>query len=150
MMEWNNFIFKKKALALKNPVDISIGKEIFKTNLTNIAAVAKINKVNVILGMQAACFKKAKGLSYIKKEDFYAYNNIIKEVAQEQNLAVVDCFKALGENPEYFLDLVHYTEYGVDKLSDAFYDKIRELYPDVPIQKNNFAKRAFQENHLRR
>jgi lysophospholipase L1-like esterase len=135
MMSWNNFIFEKKALALRNSMDISEGKKIFRTNLTNIAVVAKANKVNMILGVQAACFKKAGKFSYIKREDFYEYNNIIKEVAQEQNLAAVDCFKALEENPEYFMDLVHYTELGIDKLSDTFYEKIKELYPDVAVQK---------------
>jgi lysophospholipase L1-like esterase len=128
MMKWNNYIFEKKAVSMGN-IEISKGKRIFKNNLTNIAMIARANDVKVILGVQAACFEKKHRFPYIKKEDFGEYNDIVKQVGEEQGIAVVDCFSEMGQYPVYFKDMVHYTERGVDKLSEVFYHKILELYP---------------------
>lgn len=132
MMKWNNFIFEKKALALKENIDISLGKEVFKNNLKNIISIAKLNKIKVILGTQAACFSKDSAMfSYIKKEHFCEYNNVIRLLAEEEKIMLADCFGALGQNAVYFSDLVHYTNSGVNKLSDVFFKAVRMLYPDT-------------------
>lgn len=132
MMKWNNFIFQKKASALKENINISPGKEVFRNNLRNIISAARLNKIKVILGTQAACFSKDSAMfSYIKKEHFLEYNNVIRLLAEEEKVAIADCFGALEQNPDFFSDLVHYTDSGIEKLSGAFFRAVRMLYPDT-------------------
>lgn len=132
MMKWNKFTFEKKALAMREGIDIAMGKEVFRNNLKNIISTARLNKIKVILGTQAACFsKRSSAFGYIKKEHFLEYNNVVKLLAQEEKVGLADCFSALGQNAAFFLDLVHYTDSGIDKLSGVFFEAIKMLYPET-------------------
>lgn len=142
MIKFDEFDFTKRSLAASKTTDIAEGKKIFESNLTNIVAVAKAHNINVILATQAACFEYAKKYPYIKKADFLEYNNVIKDVAKKQSVAIADCFGGLGERPEYFIDLVHYTESGIEKVSDVFSQTVEAAYPDVPKTENYASERT--------
>ncbi|RJP28987.1 MAG: hypothetical protein C4533_04115 [Candidatus Omnitrophota bacterium] len=120
-------LFDKQMQSKAEDVDIVYGKDIFRNNLMNIVAVARQNGIIPILASQAACFGK-NNFSYINKNDFIEYNAVIKDVASKTGCIYVDSFSALNENPEYFIDLVHYSESGVEKLADVFYDNLCAIF----------------------
>jgi len=132
IMKINNVNFNTVAARRSKELDISTGKEVFRNNLYNIALIAKGHKIRVIFGLQAACFKKTERFPYIKSEDFLAYNDVVRDVASEFDIPVVDAFSYLGQREQFFNDLVHYTESGVNKVSEAFFGVIIKMYPDVP------------------
>ncbi|MFH1508143.1 MAG: SGNH/GDSL hydrolase family protein [Candidatus Omnitrophota bacterium] len=130
MMKINNINFARNASRINRSLDISFGARVFSNNLVNIVVIAKAHNIQVVFGQQAACFKKMKEFPYIKKEDFLFYNKVVRDVAQEYNVPVADIFSLLGQDEQYFTDLVHYTESGVNKVSEGFLDVITKIYPD--------------------
>jgi lysophospholipase L1-like esterase len=131
MMVLNNYAFQKQAMRIYGDIDISEGRKVFRRNLEDIIILAKARGIKVVLATQAACFAKSKSYPYIRKNDFLSYNETVKDLASQYNLDLVDCFRNFRENEDYFVDLVHYTETGVEKLSDEFFRKIAKIYPDA-------------------
>ena len=133
LMKWNEAMFERKAKSMDiGREDIKLGGEIFETNLKNIVKIAETDGIKVILGAQPGCFrKKTAKFSYIKEKDFREYNKAVQKVAAEQNAVFADCFSGLGQQPEYFVDLVHNTESGVEKVSEVYFETIKRIYSDV-------------------
>ena len=52
------------------------------------------------------------------------FNNIIKEVAINTNSYFVDLDSLLGGNPENYIDGLHYSKIGTEKLANDFHDYI--------------------------
>lgn len=52
------------------------------------------------------------------------FNNIIKEVAAETNSYFIDHDSLLEGNEKYFIDAVHYSKIGVEKLARNYYEYI--------------------------
>ena len=134
MMKLNNKVFEHNAIKLRDKIDLSVGKEVFRTNLNNIITIAQENRIKVILATQAACFeKRSSRFAFIKRDDFCAYNSIIKQLAEEKKVIVADCFASFKEEAKYFSDTVHYTEEGIEKLSSVFFELFSEIYQDKKI-----------------
>ena len=53
-------------------------------------------------------------------------NNIIKKVAIDTNVLFVDNNQAMGGKEEYFIDAMHYTKNGINKLVNNYADFIIE------------------------
>ena len=52
---------------------------------------------------------------------------ILRTIAREENVPIVDNIAILDEHPEYFASYVHLTEKGNGALAEALFDAIRPL-----------------------
>ncbi|MEW6482358.1 MAG: GDSL-type esterase/lipase family protein [bacterium] len=95
--------------------DFHAGMEFFKNNLINIVAIAKANNIFPILMTQGA--KKSQ------REDlgFKSYNQIIEDIAKKENVGLIKIADFLDDD-SYFVDEVHLSSKGVEKVSSLLYD----------------------------
>lgn len=97
--------------------------EVFRTNLRNICAIARLHEIPLMFGQQAMvadrelferhfktkCYNP--DISYPRaqqfKEHFERYNAIVRQVAAEQGVICADPYSLLKDRPELFADVVH-------------------------------------------
>jgi len=110
--------------------------EVFKRNLRSFVAIAKENGIRVLLGNQPlqpseeyfirhVAYKPYNSIvTYPLHDEFVqhhrAFNNAIKQVAEETQVLFIDNDSALGGKKDYFIDYVHYTPEGVTKLANNY------------------------------
>lgn len=105
-------------------IDQNIFKQ-FKNNLKLIASLCKIRDINLILMTQFNRFEYdddfirktyeilPNTIDYDKFVNTYkVFNNIIREVAKENNLTLVDLDLLIPKNKEFIYDAVHLTDKG--------------------------------------
>src|SRR3989338_8366859 len=99
-------------------------KEEFRNNLVSIAAIAKAHNITLVLMSQPAMFSEDKyalmfgyqlynnRIFYPKidefKNIFLEYDNIIKEIAEQEDVYFIDMYHLMGHDEKYFFDMVHY------------------------------------------
>ena len=109
---------------------------VFKRNLQSIVTLAKANEVEVVLATQPLLPDEDYFLDHMRykpynsivlyplHEEFvqhhHTYNRIIEEVAKENQTLFIDMDALLAEQPEYFIDFVHYTPEGVEALAENY------------------------------
>ena len=116
-----------------------LGREIYKRNLLNFYYIANkwnipvlysTQPLNSITGSFGYFFQTENNktvrlpLDSERKEHHEVYNKIIKEVAKSTNSYFLDNDSLMGGNPKYFIDEVHYTKLGIEKLSKDYFDYI--------------------------
>ncbi|KAA3601539.1 MAG: SGNH/GDSL hydrolase family protein [Calditrichaeota bacterium] len=102
--------------------NIEDGIRIFKRNLTSISQICKQNGVELILLSQPNSFSKF----YFEgeKEQIILYDQIIKEVAEANEVIFVDMFSEMGQDKELFVDPVHYSLKGIQKFAKILSEEI--------------------------
>lgn len=102
------------------------GERIFKRNLTNIAQICKQNNVKLMLLSQPNSLSKF----YFEDEkaQIFLYDQIIKEVAEKNEVYFVDMFSEMGQEQNLFVDPVHYSLKGIHKFSTILSRKILEKF----------------------
>lgn len=55
------------------------------------------------------------------------FNDIIREVAQREKVGLIDAYKELAGNKEYFVDFVHFSPFGHEKLGRIFADYFENI-----------------------
>ena len=115
-------------------------QQVFARNLRSFATLAKSQGSQVIFGSQPLknlTEQEFDGdvnvksynddIHYPLHEEFIRhhgrFNAIIKSLAKEMDVAYADNYEIFGGNPDYFLDVVHYTKAGVELLARN-YDKV--------------------------
>jgi lysophospholipase L1-like esterase len=71
----------------------------------------------IFLGLPPPMIKRKQ-----RNENLNAYIVIIKEIATEQNLPVIDLYTPLVEHPEYFPDGVHVADPGQEAIAKLMYE----------------------------
>lgn len=118
-------------------------QQVFARNLKSIVAIAKQHDIEVVLGTQPlevseemfvkhmAHKKYNSVVTYPDHDEFVnhhkAMNQILRQVSEDLGCGFVDANAALAGETQYFLDFVHYTPKGVQKLADAYADYLLEV-----------------------
>lgn len=113
-----------------------VSQEVFRRNLETFLTIAKANYIDVILATQAlepseeywdrAIRHKSYNdrVIYPLHEEFVShhgvFNDIIKEIARDRGIYLVDNAVSLASDRQFFVDYVHYAKKGVEKLADNF------------------------------
>jgi len=62
------------------------------------------------------------------------YNNVVRQIAGEQHVFMIDLAREMPKSSLYSYDLVHFTNAGTSKVSEILYDHLdqwmREKFPD--------------------
>lgn len=121
----------------------SLARAVFERNLRSFATLARANGVAVVFGTQPlepsdAFFVRHLGAKPYNARIRYpdtatfarhhaAFNDILARVAVELDVTLVDAAAALDGDRRYFIDLVHYTREGVDRLAEVYADALAPL-----------------------
>ena len=114
--------------------------DVFKRNLHSFVALAKHNDIEVLLGTQPLQPDEGAFDAHMRHKKYNnivvyplhnefimhhnAFNNTIKDVANETNTYLIDNDKLLAGNKKFFIDYVHYTLTGLELLAQGYTDYI--------------------------
>ena len=117
-----------------------LAKEIFARNLENFVVICQKYGIKVIMGTQPIqpsaeycdLFLKSKPYNGIIIYPFHNefvkhlqyYNKCIKNVAEEKNVYLIDNDNILNGDKMYFIDLVHYSKEGSNKMAFNYFEYI--------------------------
>lgn len=129
------------------PVDLA--RNVFERNLESFALLAKSRGIDVIIGSQPlktiteAEFDEDLGIKSYNSDMYYPlheefvshharYNEIIKATTGRLDIGYADNDETFDGNPDYFLDLVHYSKAGVELLARNYEDVIVSMVGGDP------------------
>ena len=106
------------------------GIKTYERNLQNLIYLCKSNKIKVILS--TFCFYLHKGISndylHIQNKKFVELeNNVIRKLARENNLPIVDNDKLIEKNDNNFVDSIHFSHKGMKKIAENFAEIIKTI-----------------------
>lgn len=127
--------------------DLSAGERLFRRNLTSLVRAVDANgAVPVLLTMPRAnddawvdlgrgADMQMAGLGRLPEAptffaDFDRFNQLIREVAGELGVVLVDMASDLVEQPGTFVDVVHYSTDGVRAFGRTLYGSSQRFLPD--------------------
>ena len=130
-------VFNRRSYGMEPP---KAAARAFARNLESMVLLAKSRGIKVILGTQPLepseeYFRRHMGAKpyndrvvYPLQKEFVAhhqaYNRIMSQVAAKEGAVLVDNDKIFDGSRKYFVDLVHYTKAGVERLARDYYDCI--------------------------
>lgn len=123
----------KNQVNFKNSPDK--GLEVYKKNIECLVDICKERKIEIILSTY--CYKKdhkaysAKFAKIISKE-----NSIVKKIAKQKKVLLVDNFKLIKKNDHNFLDSIHFTPYGMKKLAKNFEISVTKCLKKKKLKKS--------------
>jgi lysophospholipase L1-like esterase len=101
--------------------DYQTGAVFFERNLRSIAALAAANHVGVVIGTQPT--RSAEVRNQVSHR---FYNAVNRKVAAEFGDELADVVEAVTDGSD-FIDEVHYSPSGVEKVAKTFYPHVRRL-----------------------
>lgn len=130
------------------PEPADLVQQVFARNVESFALLAKDRGIEVVVGSQPlkdlteAEFDEDVGVKsynddmhYPLHDEFVShhrrFNEIIETTAERLDIGYVDNDEIFGGNPDYFLDLVHYTKAGVERLAQNYEDVILSRFGDA-------------------
>ncbi len=112
------------------------GSDVFVRNLRSFVSLARSGGIRVVLASQPLhrsedyfrrlmAGSRANSLMVFPLHDEFvqhhiAFNEILREVAEETGAYFLDNDPALAGRDEHFVDYIHYTQLGVDQLAKSF------------------------------
>ena len=103
--------------------DPSQGLEIYKRNIQTLIDICKTNNTCIILS--TFCFYLYPEIADIKLHKTYQRivsmeNDIMRKLAIDNNLQIVDNAKLIPKHPKYFVDSIHFSPFGMTKVAENF------------------------------
>ena len=103
------------------------GLEIYERNIKNLIYICQKNKIDIILS--SYCFylhEKATDskINQIYQKIVLEENEVIRKLAQQNNLKFVDCNAMIPKEIDYFLDTVHLTPKGMQFVANQISDAV--------------------------
>lgn len=116
-------------------------KEAFRNNLISIAQIGKAHGIRIVFLTQPAVFSEERyartftgeihGVLYPKLDEFERlfseYNEIIRDVAKEQSVSLIDMETLMGKDPRDFLDMIHYSASGIDHFAQFYSRELQKI-----------------------
>jgi len=103
-------------------IDYSQGLRTYERNLKNIISISLSNDIQVILSTFCIYLhKKIKDdpLHILYKKIVLEENKIIKKLAKNNNLKIVDCYSLIPKDDSNFVDSIHFTPKGMRLLAES-------------------------------
>ncbi|MDQ5980320.1 MAG: hydrolase family protein, partial [Verrucomicrobiota bacterium] len=115
---------------------LAAAQQVYERNLRSFVALARTNGLGVILASQPLepgrdffdqqmAYKPYNNIvQYPMHEEFIkhhlAYNRTIEKVARETGVWFLDNNADFGGDRKYFIDMVHYSSAGIDRLAENY------------------------------
>jgi lysophospholipase L1-like esterase len=105
--------------------DYTLGLEYFKRNLKNIVTIAKTHGIRVVLASQPAASE------FRSHQGFVDYNKTIELLANEMDVTYIDLATALTDDQLFLSDNIHYTQEGVKRIAEIFYEPLADIIDEI-------------------
>ena len=126
------------------PADKTPNSQVFRTNISNFVAIARVHGIQVALVTMPLRIDsdtpetEARKLAGPAYQDYRSYlevverhNNVLRQFEAQEGVVVVDAAKTtLQSNPQHFTDLCHFTESGANELARLIADAVLPLLSD--------------------
>ena len=119
--------------ALNPEADYNPGIRFFRRNISSIAGICRENNIRLILLSQPYSMKPH---AFVSETAFLAYDQVISEIAQEQEVQFIDMFSAFGHEDRYFVDEFHYSPEWIERFSDILSTRLKPLIENALDQGN--------------
>ena len=91
---------------------------------------------------------------FVSETAFLAYDEVIAEIAEEQEIDFFDMFSEFGHEDKYFVDEFHYSPEGIEGFSDILFVKLKpmiegEVYRGTPNGTTDSAASQMDRNRMR-
>jgi lysophospholipase L1-like esterase len=112
---------------ISNVENIELGLNAYKRNIQNIITVCKHNKIQIILC--TFCFYLHDKVKNSETHNLYKKivikeNEIIKNLAEINNIDIVDAYNLIPQKNENFIDTIHFTPAGMRLLATEISKKL--------------------------
>ncbi len=67
---------------------------------------------------------------FVNETAFLAYDQVIADIAEEQEIDFFDMFSEFGHEEEFFEDEFHYSPEGIERFSDILFVKLKPVIED--------------------
>jgi lysophospholipase L1-like esterase len=121
-------VLANKSGDLNPEADYRPGIRFFRRNIASIAGICKENNIRLILLSQPYSMKPHP---FVSEAAFLAYDQVIAEIAEEQDIRFFDMFSEFGHEDELFLDEFHYSPEGIERFSDILSLKLKPMIEDA-------------------
>ena len=124
------------------PINLEL-KEAFYNNLLGIVTIAKAHGIDVVLMTQPGKFSEEKIaifcghkpyndiVRYPRQDEFQKhfqeYNDIIRKVAKEEAVHLIDMNRLFGQESDLYKDMVHYSQEGVKRFGKIYADQLEVI-----------------------
>ena len=111
-------------------------QKVFERNLASFASLGKENGIEVLFGSQPLCSEEEYFEDHFMEKPYNnvvvyplhsefinhhkAYNESMKKVAEKNGVWFVDNNEVMKDDTKYYIDSVHYTELGLEKLAENY------------------------------
>jgi lysophospholipase L1-like esterase len=117
-------IFAEKSGDLNPEADYRPGIRFFRRNIVSIAGICRENGIRLILLSQPYSMEPHR---FVSQAAFLAYDQVIAEIAKEQEIDFFDMFSEFGHEKGYFVDEFHYSPEGIERFSDIVFEKLKPM-----------------------
>ncbi len=108
------------------------GLQVFKNNLESIITICKAKNITLILSSFCKNENKVDNENFLGQkflEIVDQENKIIKELSKKHNCDFVDNENLIEKNDENFVDSIHFSHLGMEKIAKNFFKKVK-IYLD--------------------
>ena len=103
------------------------GKNYFKRNLKSILSICKTHDIIPIFLTQP---HKRLSIEKLHRE----YNDIIRNLSEENNSHIIDMAKLISKNKVNFIDQIHYSSDGIIEISNIIAPRLIDI---IEVEKSN-------------
>jgi lysophospholipase L1-like esterase len=121
-------LLENKNDALNPDADYVSGIRFFRRNIATIAAICIQNDIQLVLLSQPYSMKPH---AFVSESAFFAYHQVIIEIAREQEIEFIDMFSEFGHEDRFFLDEFHYSPEGIERFADILTRKLKPLIEET-------------------
>ena len=118
-------LYKKKNIKLVPRVSL----EDYKKYLEEIIRLCRVNNIKIVLITRPFTGRSSDTLMWLNFAPHY--NDIVKQVARYNNVALIDLNQYFSDKKEYFSDDSHFTDEGYKIAARMIYEEIRDYLPEA-------------------
>lgn len=108
-------------------LDYSAGLSTYRRNLQHIIDICRSNRIKVILSTYCHYLYdeiKTEPLHILYAKIVKEENNVMRDLALMNNITLVDNAKLIPQDERYFVDSIHFTPEGMEKIAENIADAI--------------------------
>jgi lysophospholipase L1-like esterase len=127
-------ILASKSGDLDANADHNPGIPYFKRNLNFIIEICQNHNITPVLLTQPYSMKPHR---FVSQEAFLKYDEVIRLVARDQKVDLIDMFSKFGHEEAFFIDEFHYSTAGIEHFTDILSAELTPIIEEVAAPKTS-------------
>ncbi len=117
----------------------------FQLNIESLIGIAKVRNIEVILvtfahnKVHQGHLSESWGMEEMAAKGVHRHNQILKKLADQHNVELVDVSEFMSDKEEYFTDFCHFSPIGRDQFANFIYPVLKRVIHKKNLTKNQNA-----------